>query len=852
MGEKERKGILEYITDSSGYDIALMTTFNFEINYFERAILYQLTAHNVKTISVYVDAAELSSSLTEVESCHIGRRYMVNPVRISGAFHPKVVLLLGEKKAKLIVASANITTSGYAINNEVYGCIGYIAKNPEYLDVICDAIDFFVGVDKLSYQLDSDTIKEVTTFPYYRRARRNGKLSLIHNLNRPILEQVKDSVTERINSIYLAVPYYDPQLVALSSIKTAFPDAREHLYIQNNRSTFPKDYNDENHITDNINIFRMFLDNKSRAFYHGKVFLFKGTEHDYILYGSANCTQAALASTHADNGNVECCFLVKGEPGEFDAYFNNMELCNEEPLGVNKMVFEPKETAVHFFKYCKVDEKDVCLHFNHKTGISPKITINGISVDYTLEGKDLVAVLPETLKEEVGSLFYADFSYDETTEQVKCWVYNPEAIRNFRIKTVSDSTGLDSFDINAEGDKYLQDRINIINADNEYYREVAERNKQMAYYNQTQRDDDDDLSEEESFIVEVDIPEDYNFTYRKHQKVESIRSMYLDRLYRRYSFLSKRSGGEAKPDTPVDKPEPGDEDVPAKKRAPSSDEKRFYRFLKSRIKGLTGPKSKEVQEEIDKIEPMPLLSRVQIYIEPFSKYRYVDLFDSSFAVESRVELFRLLLTKDFSTVDKENIEYIVLLECYKALAENYFLITSEKDLGLKDKLNDLNRELLSAMDKKYKIRTDYAKHVSDLMRSEDPALKQVYEEVLCKYIEELFGYKNLELLEEYAASIYNDASIEISGTKMVINGSAARIKNHFNPNMMLIREIRNFSQNCIRVDSAVIVITNSDTSGASAVERLEHDINFRTRNWTLTTVYKNGKPRRDPPERLNI
>ena len=808
MKENDRKSILEYIANSSGYDIALMTTFNFEIPYFERAVLYQLTAHNVKTISLYVDASELNKSVREVDSCHIGRRYMVNPVRLNGSFHPKVVLLLGEKKAKLIVASANITTSGYAINNEVYSCITYSVKEPQYLDVICDAINFFVELDKLSPQLDSETIKEITAYPYYRRAPKNGDISLVHNLNAPILDQVTEKITEKINAINVAVPYYDPSLAALSTLKKAFPDAGSHLFIQNSRSTFPKEYNDENGVTENIDIFGRFLDNESGSFYHGKVFLFKGEEHDYILYGSANCTMAALALTHASNGNIECCFLTKGESGEFDSFFDNLELCSEEPLTVRRLDFEPKETKTHFFKYCKVIDDVVYLHFNYKEGIAPAVKINDINVEYNREWSDLVITVPDIVKKEIGELFYAIFEFDGTREWVKCWAYHPEAIRNFRIRSTKDRTGLDTFDINSKGDKYLQDRINIINADNEYYKEIAEHNKQMAYANQAQRETDDDLSEDEDYIIDVDIPEDYSFSYRKHQKVEEIRATYINRLYRRYSFLSKKPDtdkGQEKPaDKPVEKPEPPEEAVPVKKRTPSSDEKRFYRFLKSRIKGITNPKDEEKREEIEKIEPMPMLSRVQIYIEPFSKYRFVDLFDSAFVVESRVDLLKILLTKDFSNVEKENIEYIVLLECYQALAENYFLIISEKELNSRVALNYKNKELLDEMDKKYHIRDAYKQHISDLLKSEDPALKEAYREAFSKYVEDLFGYKTLEMLEDYAKTRFDDASISVNNNRMVIQAKVRKARKYFTLDYDLLREIRNFSKRIERVDFVTI------------------------------------------------
>ena len=117
MEQEEKKySILDELAKCSGYDIALMTTFNFEIGFFERAVLNRLFAKDVKTISIFVDSDELTNALNEFDvahsGSHIGKKYMVNPVKMGGSFHPKVILLLGEKKARLFVGSANVKTSG--------------------------------------------------------------------------------------------------------------------------------------------------------------------------------------------------------------------------------------------------------------------------------------------------------------------------------------------------------------------------------------------------------------------------------------------------------------------------------------------------------------------------------------------------------------------------------------------------------------------------------------------------------------------------------------------------------------------------------------------------------------------
>ena len=110
MGRNDSYSLLDILQKSVGYDIALLTTYNFDIRLFERAILNSLYSNNVRKVSIYIDSEELTKSLQSVRTCQIGRKYMINPIRINSTFHPKVVLLLGEKKARLIPGHAAVAS----------------------------------------------------------------------------------------------------------------------------------------------------------------------------------------------------------------------------------------------------------------------------------------------------------------------------------------------------------------------------------------------------------------------------------------------------------------------------------------------------------------------------------------------------------------------------------------------------------------------------------------------------------------------------------------------------------------------------------------------------------------------
>lgn len=242
------KRIIDEISNSKGYSIALLTTFNFEISYFERTILNTLYDKNIRNVELFVDADELEKAISESIDNNLNRKYIANPIRINSAFHPKVVLLLGEEKAKLIVSSANIKTSGYTLNNEIYNVFEYSKDNPENLNLINDAITFFEKLNTMAYYQDTKTFNKINDLIYRHRKSDSDSIKLIQNLESSVLSQLKDIITDKVKSIDIAVPYYDNELLAYKDLSTTFECTNINLYLQNGLSTFPVDYNNANSI----------------------------------------------------------------------------------------------------------------------------------------------------------------------------------------------------------------------------------------------------------------------------------------------------------------------------------------------------------------------------------------------------------------------------------------------------------------------------------------------------------------------------------------------------------------------------------------------------------------------------
>ena len=364
------KRILDEISNSNGYSIALLTTFNFEISYFERTILNSLYDKNIRNIELFVDADELEKAISESIDNNLNKKYIANPIRINSAFHPKVVLLLGEEKAKLIVASANIKTSGYTLNNEIYNVFEYNKDNTDNINLINDAISFFERLNDMSYYQDIKLFKMIDDLLYRHRKSDNNDIKLIQNLDTSVLDQIKEIITDKVISIDIAVPYFDNELLGYRDLSQIFNCNDINIYLQNGLSTFPVDFNNENSVVNDSNIYTYLKlkSNGKKNFYHGKVFRINTINSSYILYGSSNCTLSALSKTYHNGGNVECNILEIGQKTDFNYFFDNFEIETIEELTCNILEYEPKEKTNFSFKY-GIKMEDIKLYLSYRNKI---------------------------------------------------------------------------------------------------------------------------------------------------------------------------------------------------------------------------------------------------------------------------------------------------------------------------------------------------------------------------------------------------------------------------------------------------------------------------------------------------
>lgn len=112
---------LYHEVSARGYEASIIGTYALSFQFYERVVLRRLQASGCKHNIVLADAGQCGQELASGEGKphFCGADYALLPIRSTGAFHPKFILLLGRRRSRLIIGSHNLTVAGFGLNREV-------------------------------------------------------------------------------------------------------------------------------------------------------------------------------------------------------------------------------------------------------------------------------------------------------------------------------------------------------------------------------------------------------------------------------------------------------------------------------------------------------------------------------------------------------------------------------------------------------------------------------------------------------------------------------------------------------------------------------------------------------------
>lgn len=832
----EERKIIDELNKSNGYDIALLTTFNFDTVYFERAVFRVLNDNGIKKVSVFVDQNELNSALQTARSSEIGKKYAVNPVEINKAFHPKLILLLGKSQAKLFVMSANLTVSGFSTNREIFNCFEMDSKNTENLGLIHSAADFFIELYHSTYRQDEALFNEIKRLPYLRGNVGNSQAALIHNLFTPIFAQLTEAVpsAERID---IAVPYYDNYLSALSKFREQYPNAQINLYLQNRKTRIKEkaasDLGAKTFIYDTIG--------ERPAFYHGKVIRFVTTEKDYILYGSANCTASAILKTPKTDGNVECDVLEIGDKGAFDGFFEAFLNPCEGEASFDLLTYCSNGTNKFFFRYGVAEYNYVKLYIGcHNKPSIFSIIWRGIEQPYTSENGSIAIKLPleEVAQAETESDFSLDIQYEDKTETLICWYNNAEIISINREKERKGAVY--KFNPFSTGSDFYKDRMAILKWISMTPEEAEEESLVMAMMHPNNSDDDPEDADDDEGVVDYVIPESVYEKYEQYIYAQKC----CTTLANDYFGRSKQQGSRASSSEHTNNENSdGKNDENAWNRVPLSEEKRFVRFVKYRVNLMLRP------EFIKRDDFLRYWNGTHLFFNIFDKYHNAadtrNLFTDDYIAETKAKLLHATLSKTYSNEYIEDIITIV----FRSLLEACLLIPMNKEENANTK--KLYKKMVRTLDKKYDLRESFSEYI----RNSIPYVSFTkYSDIIAaeKLADSLFGYMPFEKIVAMISDAHGFCDIRYSGKEMIVKSETDSIKEYMNlKRIRYLLPLTDYVRVKSRPSTLRIILNNTNPvhNNYTHAKQIIYDIDLKRRKYTQTIIRVSGKQEKTTPKR---
>jgi hypothetical protein len=310
---------------SRGYHTSIVTSFGIDFDAYESIVLPRLRGAGCHNNILMTDGRMLTQALggALVLPRHAGRLYTVFGAHATGVFHPKLFLQLGRRGGRMIVSSANMTPSGLAGNLELAGEIICGDSDAAEQRLIASAWRYVrQHFDENQKALSAQIAWMLQRTPWLRRAEAaTGTVSLADGTLAALLttggssgigEQfVSLAAGEQVTRLTVISPYWDTDLQALTFLSGRLLAKDIAVLIDPSACAFPAE------ALARLNGVKLYdrKDFREGRFLHAKVLIAQTQKADHVLFGSANCTIAALGGQGYVGSNEEVCLYRRFPPG---------------------------------------------------------------------------------------------------------------------------------------------------------------------------------------------------------------------------------------------------------------------------------------------------------------------------------------------------------------------------------------------------------------------------------------------------------------------------------------------------------------------------------------------------------
>jgi hypothetical protein len=291
---------------SGDWDVeeALFLTFNADVAFLERGVLGLCQSMGAR-VTVIADAGIWRPDPLAMKGA--GTEYLVGLASHSGAFHPKLALLIGNDRVLALIGSGNLTMGGWQHNSELWNVLraedGHAPRAlfalAEWLELLAPSVRLGSGhaaaLNRVAARLGASLQRFIPI---------QDGAQLVTNLDRSFLSQLPGGPVDELT---LCAPFIDAHASAVRALVEHFPTPKLTLVVQPTLTVV------EPHALASVLSGQKGLTvvaDTSRRYRHAKLVEWRRGPHRQALTGSANLSAAAMLNTVRRGGNVELGILI--------------------------------------------------------------------------------------------------------------------------------------------------------------------------------------------------------------------------------------------------------------------------------------------------------------------------------------------------------------------------------------------------------------------------------------------------------------------------------------------------------------------------------------------------------------
>jgi hypothetical protein len=345
---------LEEIVSLVKPESSLLMSYCANLSFFERDLLPHLQRVGAGTVTVLLDEAEYDSTFADLAKS-VGIRYQLRPVRLphrAANFHPKLYLLNTSETATLLVASANLTPSGFRSNLEVVDQLTLSPARIEDASAFGQYAQMLRILPTLDKRLPEPVKKDLINFA--SDLERRGAVAhisekgpwFLHTVAEALLPQLLRLVPPiEVTTITAISPFFDETSMAILELAGAYPNAKIRLITDTDSGALNGPPLAK--LGNRIKVEGLTSETDPKRRLHAKLLILSGRKREWVVSGSANLTRAAwLAAAQSSKcGNVEAVIVRMLDGGDSARLTIGLETRTVEYLSLRREAIPPTAEA---------------------------------------------------------------------------------------------------------------------------------------------------------------------------------------------------------------------------------------------------------------------------------------------------------------------------------------------------------------------------------------------------------------------------------------------------------------------------------------------------------------------------